>query len=94
MISLEPLAKGLDLRLVEAAARECLKSSDLAEEPAGRVLTGCPHDNMNASPVSADSRLAADRQSLLERVGDSPWLFPLVLMATIAVLLFQRRDVG
>ena len=44
---------------------------------------------MNASPASADSHLAADRQSLLERVGDSPWLFPIVLMATIAVLFFD-----
>ena len=43
-------------------------------------------DSMGSSPTIADSHPAADRRSLLDRAGESPWLFPMVLMATVAVL--------
>jgi hypothetical protein len=40
---------------------------------------------MAASFTTDDTCPAADSRSLLDRAGESPWLFPIVLLATDAV---------
>jgi len=43
-------------------------------------------DSMAASFATSDSDPPAGRRERLDRAGESPWLFPIVLLATVAVL--------